>query len=326
LSGWIKATVWVSEIGDAGVTQSNEVDETAKLGIKRHYLPQFLLRQFRGESLFELDKATGRIEARKPSKAGQILDLYPEQLERTLFERTDNAAARIFRTKLYGREILPISDDEKRVLSEWLLLFAVRIPLNLQFCEHMTQEWEANPANSLKALDEEIDGIIACLKQQNAQDCGNAIRELGEDGFKATLHQLLRAKILAGEHLPATGQRLFEHMHLSGKHHEHTRRLYNLRWTWLKTNGEFVIGDNPLCRWDVQREVANYGLARRNLEITIPLTSRITLWMHRNYRHAEVAVCNRERTDELNQRQIISALKFAYGPSERSLAGKHFEW
>ena len=114
---------------------------------KTHYLPQFLLHQFRGVNLFELDIKTGKVAPRSVGNAGREIDLYPPHLEHGMFERMDNDASRIFRYKLYkryGQDRIVINDEERKVLSEWLLLFAIRVPLNLEICESEAAKWNAN--------------------------------------------------------------------------------------------------------------------------------------------------------------------------------------
>jgi hypothetical protein len=291
-------------------------------GIITHYLPQFVLKHFRDTALYELDKSTSQITVRNVRKSGQEIDLYPPALENGLFREMDNAAARIFREKLYGKERrhIAISDREKRVLSEWLLLFAVRIPLNLEICEAQAREWNNSPAHSIEVLKEEFDDLIIGIKRDAPDRYREITARMGEDNFKLAFYEILRQRIIRGEaRRPASGRPIFERMHQSGRHKEYARFVYNLHWTWLRTNGSFVIGDNPLCRWHTKLHASGHGLARHHLEITIPLTRHMTLWMHRNYNHAELTVCNGKRTRELNRRQIVSAARWVYGPSIAAL-------
>src|SRR5205823_1066912 len=97
----------------------------------------------------------------------------------------------------------------KRVLSEWLLLFAVRIPLNLDFCKQQADWWNENPGNSLRVLDEDIDRVIAAVKNNNPEQAQEAIRQLGDEGFKWTLYSVLKHRILAGARNLASGKRVF---------------------------------------------------------------------------------------------------------------------
>src|SRR5687768_962307 len=112
------------------MTEPNSPSAAPQVGLRTHYLPQFILRRFRDESLYELDKQSMTCGRRNEATGGQATDLYPPHLERGLFLEMDNAAARICRDKIFRTEPISLVDDEKRILSEWLLLFAIRIPWN----------------------------------------------------------------------------------------------------------------------------------------------------------------------------------------------------
>jgi hypothetical protein len=292
-----------------------------KTRIRTHYLPQFVLRQFWDGQLFELDRVSGECERRAIENGGQELDLYPARIEDGLFRQLDNAASKILQKKVYGKQRIVITEEDKRILSEWLLFFAVRIPLNLEVCNHMARQWNANPQNTLDALDQDIDLIVEDMKRQNPEGVSESAAKLGGlDQFKLVLHGLLRQEVLSGRaRALAGGRRTFEQMQESGKHRGYIADLFKLRWTWLYTNGDFILGDNPLCRWHLESRTPNYGIQRRGIEITIPLSRKLTLWMHRNYTHADFAICNGQRTKELNNRQMQSSFRKVYGPSRRAL-------
>lgn len=293
----------------------------ARAHIRTHYLPRFVLRMFSDGQLLELDKLTGECERRAVENGGQELNLYPPRIEDGLFRHMDNAASKILQKKVYGKPRIVISNEDKLILAEWLLFFAVRIPLNLEICNNMAQEWNANPQNTLDALDRDIDLIVDAVNSQNPDGVSEAVEKLGGmEHFKLVLHGLLRQQVISGQARSlAGGRRTFEQMHESGKHREFISDLFNLRWTWLRTDGDFILGDNPLCRWHLKSRTPNHGIRRRGIEITIPLSRKLTLWMHRNYRHADFAVCNGRRTKELNHRQMQAAFRKVYGPSRRAL-------
>jgi hypothetical protein len=303
-------------------------------GYSRHFIPQLILKRFRNDSrlsLDVLDKKSGSIERRKIKKIGKIDHLWSQKLEDGIFNEMDNAAGRIFRYKLRDniRAALYLHIDERRKinerrkLSEWLMLFAVRVPSWRNVCHEVVQQWRANPVLSIQVLQQHIDAIMDDLKQRTAERYEHTVRQLGEESFKLAMFEILKRRIADHPEIRKViqGQSMFENMIESDKHRPYSRYLYNLKWTWLKTNGEFVIGDNPLCRWDHRRGGAGLAVARRHVEITIPLSRQVTLWMHRNYRHADFAICNRSRTRELNRRQIASAAQFVYGPSKEALGG-----
>jgi hypothetical protein len=300
----------------------NEVQPLVETGKRRHYLPQFLLEEFKSDGLFELDKQADNVERRKVREGGQEIDLYPPHIEDGLFRRLDTAASRILQKKVYGCDKIKMEGKERHTLAEWLLFFAVRIPLNLQLCTLVSDAWNADPRNALRVLDEDIDILIANIKRESPGSYATSVQQLGgEDRFKHVFQSMLAAKVMAREHQETEGRQLFEQMHISGNHLKYVHHLLKLRWTWLRSNRDFVIGDNPLCRWHTKLARGGNGFNNRDLEITIPLSKRLTLWMHRNYNHAEAATCNAKRTKELNKRQTDTAVRLVYGPSIRVLRG-----
>jgi hypothetical protein len=289
--------------------------------ISNHYVPRFVLRRFRTTTLYELDKTTGRIEPRSIENAGQERGLYPDDMETGLFGEMDNAVAQLFRNTLFKNGNLQFDHEARRVISEWLLLFLVRVPQHLEVCKDITNKWNENPANALNCLAEDFELVLSDVRTNMPERYAQAVSQLGEDLLKRSFYELLRTAILDRQaDVDSSGRKMFDSMHRSEQERRtYARHLFNLRWTWLTTNREFIIGDNPLCRWDKRNQKPNHGLTLPSVDLTIPLTSKVTLWMHRHYRHADRALCGRDRTELLNRRQCHSALRFVYGPSVASL-------
>lgn len=280
--------------------------EAEYTGDRTHYLPQFLLQEFKGDGLFELDKQTGGIERRNVRAGGQIVDLYPQHIERGLFRQLDTSAARILQGRVYGQSRIELNTGEQEALAEWLVFFAVRIPRNLDLCNRISDAWNDNPYNTLDVLDGDFGQIMTGIKTEFPERYEDAVEYYGSaEKFEQVFHGLLAAKLLFRQNQLVEGRKVFEQMHTSGTHKSFIHHLLKMRWTWVRTNGEFIIGDNPLCRWHTKKKVAGHGLGNRDLEITIPLSKRVTLWMHRNYNHEGLVVCNAKRTRELNKSRLI---------------------
>ncbi len=78
---------------------------------------------------------------------------------------------------------------------------------------------------------------------------------------------------------------------------------------------KFVIGDNPLVRWDEEKQVWNVGTSQPNTEITMPLTKRLYVCiLNETSRHLMriVVSASAEQTHRYNLRQRCAATKYLY--------------
>jgi hypothetical protein len=316
---------------------------------RRHYIPQFILKQFKDCALYELDKEAKTCAPRSIERAGQYPDFYPPHIEREVMERWDTLAARVCRYKVFGTRCVHLNAEEKRTLSGWAALFFVRCPLNFQ---QMTAHVEAVAADvegmmrliSVNALD-----ILARLREKSPAAYTQAITLLGRPcGHQFLLHQVAD-QIRRNPRLFVPGNReaFFQHIETFSRNVEISSAgepltggidfagfINGMAWTWLHCPSGLVIGDNALCRWHVPSGTPNYGISRHNVEVTLPITKELCLLMRHSDSGAadgENAVCSEERSDELNRRQIASAVTKVYGPSCRLLGaqdeyGFSLEW
>ncbi|HET6249661.1 MAG TPA: DUF4238 domain-containing protein [Tepidisphaeraceae bacterium] len=283
---------------------------------KTHYLPQHVLRHFHGKNLFEFHKATGQVSPRNIRKAAQEIDLYPERLERGLFEELDNYSALLFKETIYKQRYIALDLCEKQRLSEWLLLFAIRIPLNLERCEQQARHWNENPIEKITFVRKEMSSVMAQLAREQPERYAEAVEKMGESELHRILEERLTYEML---NRSVDGKPGFVQMHESGNHRKFAYHLYKMQWTWLWTHGDFIISDNPLCCWHTKLKKVGHGLSGRHLEMTIPLTKKVALYMHRRDVYPENAICNRVWTKNLNRRQIANGYEKLYGPSKEQL-------
>jgi hypothetical protein len=284
--------------------------------MKTHYLPQFLLKRFTGEhGLYELDKTSNTCGVRAVKTAGQETDLYPSHVEQGVMGELDQAASKLIRANERNDRI-DLRADERVKFVEWLALFWVRVPVHLERFKGHVEEGRRNPEYGVQTLMEHRDECIAKFRERRPDLYTRIISEVGEVEGHQYLLEFWSEMIREGklDYLPTPEDAFAQHIQ-SGSFRTIGQRLTNFRWTWLRSDYGFVIGDNPLCRWKLEMGQWDYGVARKKIEVTFPLSRSLCLWMHRNHRHADAAFCNRKWTEKLNRRQIASATFKAYGPS-----------
>ncbi|MDB5330015.1 MAG: hypothetical protein JWP03_1166, partial [Phycisphaerales bacterium] len=100
--------------------------------------------------------------------------------------------------------------------------------------------------------------------------------------------------------------------------------LCNYEWNWLSSIHGFIMGDNPLVRWNERLGRWNMGIATPRVEITLPLAHNLCLRMNEKTNNksiknvGQVIPCKRQQTRIYNRRQRIAAISFVYA-GERKL-------
>ena len=289
------------------------------MGSRRHYLPQFLLKQFRGSSgLWEWDKQTDIVERRNVENAGQFPDFYPPEIERGVMETWDNDAARICRDKVFGKDQIVLTPEQRGRLGVWLGLFFVRIPDNLRQAQRYTAGFGAEDlvADLRRSPHIALQDFRLWLRDQGQW----AIPLLGTVGAYLHFLQMAERSIRDNpERFVPLPESVFHH-HIGTKDFEwYGEFLAGLTWTWVRTEGRFVVGDSAIARWHVPTGKPNAGITAEDVELTVPLTQSVCLLMRKRQAgggpDAGHVTIDTARTAELNTRQIESAVRMVYGPS-----------
>lgn len=94
-----------------------------------------------------------------------------------------------------------------------------------------------------------------------------------------------------------------------------------MTWTWLTSPSlDFVIGDDPVCRFGTAEGRWEYGITHADIEVTIPLARNTCLLLTNNGTETEDLIeVSDEQVLTFNRRQIASSLQFVYGPSQVAL-------
>ncbi|HEV2292266.1 MAG TPA: DUF4238 domain-containing protein [Tepidisphaeraceae bacterium] len=285
-----------------------------------HYLPQFLLKGFAGpDGIYELNKTTQVCERRGIKNAGMQRHLYPPDLEQGYLQNIDGTAATIFAKRIKDRMRIRLAPEERKLLSEWLSLFAMRSPKKLaKLKDHLANE-KADHMGGVRLLREKADEYIEFLRSRHLDAYEADVARYGEQEVRRELLADLEQRILSGElkYIPEAKDVHAKYI-TQDRAREFAEWLMRLNWSWVHSNYGLVIGDDPLCQWSTQRGVWEYGIVFRDIEITMPFSKHLCLRISRTIPASElVTSCGREMSRRFNHRQILSCIQKFLGPSER---------
>ena len=296
-----------------------------------HYLPRWLLKRFRGATLFQLDVMTGKIESRSIENAGSGDDLWPGDIETGVMKPPDNKAAQIFRKKIAGHDGasagVPVTDDEivlteveQKDFAVWLTLFLPRVPKALKDLETLAAKVRDDPGFAMSLVYQHPEAIVEQVKTDNPEFYNKAVADLGKVEAEAVFLGAIIDRTKPSDW--PTPQFAYE-FHLRKRDFEPIAGvlIHKFQWVWLRSREPLVIGDNPFCR--VEKATGELsGPIRRMTEITMPLSSQLCLLLeppHREYA-PHVIECPSEDTRRLNLRQRFAATKYVYAGDEAVLA------
>lgn len=285
-----------------------------------HYIPEWVLRKFRCPTLLELDIFTGKLKQKNPDRAGSARRLWPQDIEDNLTIH-DTAAAQIYHDRIEGREVIRLSDDEKMAFARWLSHFAVRIPMiREKFAEMIADEWK-NPTIIKTTVHKIRSPLLEKIKYKEPEFYQRLVQDVGrEEAENLILDQLADSIAASGRFRPKAAD--VHHMHMRHCSSEKFAKiLCRYCWNWFRTDGAFVIGDNPLVRWHEKSKRWDYGINRTGVEITFPLTLQLCLRLTKSVRRNPTVVknCTPEMTRIYNERQRLAAAKCVYGHTAETL-------
>lgn len=285
--------------------------------MKTHFLPQFLLKGFVNDGLFQLDTTTGECKRRSVEGAGHRTNLYPPELEQGLMKAIDKDASEIFDARIRGRrEHIELSGTERTRLAEWLGLFGIRVPYTLENFKGHHAEFMSDPQNTVDLMYENAGKFLDLIEQRSPDSFREMMETFGEvagrEVILATFAAYLRER--HGSAVPEPHALFVNHIN-EERMKRYAAILLSFQWFWFRSSTGFLIGDNPLCRWDRYAGRHNYGIGLSDVEVTFPLTKDLCLKMvppRVRYR-GEVLEAGGSLTREYNHRQLRSCVSRLYG-------------
>ena len=268
------------------------------------------------------EQSSGMVSVRATKHAGAEVGIWPEEVERGHMQKLDNDAHRLIGGLIKSRGEMRLDKEQRHALLEWLFVFVIRSTAHRDICQQINQIYDQTGATRSLMLQDVLENAEVFLQDARSSDPEKYAQLVAMKGSKeeadAFLIARLTSRVLNNE-IPRQSNSLFHHMLTSGVHEQQMRYISGMRWTWLRSNTDFIISDNPFCRSQRGTHNINHGFKHKDLEVTFPIGRRLTLWMHRLRKEPAFLEVRDGRVVELNRRQIEGAHAFAWGPHEGSL-------
>jgi Protein of unknown function (DUF4238) len=242
-----------------------------------HYIPEWVLWKFRHPRLYELDIFNAKTELRAPKKAGSGRDLWPNDIEDRLSIH-DNVAAQIYRNQIEGKDKISLTDTERMQFANWLAYFYVRSPKRLVNVQAFLAQENYNREGLVADLYGDRAASIERIKSQNPQAYAETVAELGKDHADERILAYYAHAIRTAPESSFEKSDVIRHEYMrTAETNKYAEILLKYDWVWLRTSREFVIGDDPLVSWHLASSRWEYGIALPGVEITMPLTLKLSL-------------------------------------------------
>jgi hypothetical protein len=266
--------------------------------------------------LWEFDILTGEFERRNVKNAGQRRGFYLLELEQGLLQRLDSDAGEILNRGLHDRRgNILLRDVDRRRLAEWLALFLIRTPRSYDDVERQVEVTKNDPDAIVEIMYRNRERVTALARAAGPNACDLIAREYGETAAEDIILGIYETAIRSGSLRPTIDAPTVFNEHITTERTQlFARYLLRLHWTWFGSRIGFVVGDSPVCRWSTRTGKWDYGMAHRDVELTVPLTRSVCLRMRcAQSRASKLVMCNQRRTDEWNMRQMQAAHQYVYG-------------
>jgi hypothetical protein len=310
-----------------------------------HYTPEFLLHRFiDGDGgLWQLNKSTGKCERRNPSKAGMLRGLYLDELEDGYLQQIDGAAASILQASVYDRDVVTLTDENRDRLAEFFATLVHRNPKNLVNAEEFVARATADPSS---VIDPDVNYGVEYANMFQAEHpdvwreqieyikteevLQEAIAEVGaEEVLRQVVIRMVNEDVKNGNLTRGSDDPkvIFNKLISPTRSADWADWILKYHWSWWRTEGEFIIGDDPVCRWSPKLKHVEYGVGHADCEVTIPLSRKLCLVLKQTPCDAPCVVkfCGRSTTAMYNNRQWLATSRFMYG-SRNQVAREKWRW
>lgn len=262
-----------------------------------HYLPQHYLNGFAIDDRFwvhDLDQR--RTRRGQPKSEANVNGLWPDELERHLAEKIEGPAQD---TIDRIRQFRPIEESEREALATYLLTM-----------------WKRVPAGRDRTA-AHIPGLAAEHKQEYLSQIDGLFADGTVSAAEAVDGKQLVSDILDGL---ANGppDHYWHHMLRDGATPRMMAALRSMNWTFLvSTSDPYLTCDDPLFFF------RGIGIGRVNSELSIPLSTSITLLAHRQgAKSRQFRDARASAVVQLNRRTACNARRFIYSEKPVSWALK----
>lgn len=264
-----------------------------------HYVPRYYLRGFTNPPMSNLlwvyEKGSRRTFQTGVSRIGYENHFYTfteddgtrntTSVESFLTYNIENPANPILR-KL--REKQMITQEEKRIMSNYIAVMMMRVPRNMERMQQLTPGVKETLAAT---IDQEVADAMS-KNPDNKETLGN---------FLAVTKSILDEY---SEGLPKKAYLQFINTRFASV-------IYHMTWQFFTSEGgpSFLTNDNPVFFDE------GIGIANEHSEISFPISSTVGLWASwRNDVSEGFVRANNQMIKELNNRTISNATRFVFYP------------
>ncbi|MGY0556941.1 MULTISPECIES: DUF4238 domain-containing protein [unclassified Lysobacter] len=252
-----------------------------------HYLPQHYLNGFAVDERFWVhDLEQQRTRRGQPKSEANVNGLWPDELERHLAEKIEGPAQD---TIDRIRQFQPIEESEREVLATYLLTMWKRVPAGRD-----------RTASHIPGLAREHkQGYFFQIEEMVAD--GTLPAEVAAEGKQRV------SDILDGL-ADGPPDHYWHHMLRDGATPKMMSALRSMDWTFLvSTSDPYLTCDDPLFFF------RGIGIGRVNSELSVPLSTSITLLAHRQGAQSrQFREARASRVVQLNRRTAHNARRFMY--------------
>ena len=285
---------------------------------RHHYIPKFYLEGFvdsrnkpylwvyekGGNSIVKASAKDIAVEKHYFSFLDAQGERDSETLENALAE-IEGKVSSVFK-KIFNEELL--SEEDRAIFASFLALMMTRVP-----------NFRNNIATTLESIIKRINLMIASHKKGFA---GSIRRFEQNTGTQIGMPvEELRQFILDDSKYEIKANPQFSLGMAFSNLDRLTRVFFDMKWTFIKATGDykFLSGDNPLYYCDPTHDPHSFygvGLANKNVEVTLPLSSEVALFSSRQG-HSGYAQGKNAYVKDINKRTILAASRFVF-VSEKS--------
>ncbi|MCS4229828.1 uncharacterized protein DUF4238 [Stenotrophomonas maltophilia] len=252
-----------------------------------HYLPKHYLKAFAfNERLWVHDLKEGRTRRGQPKSEANVQGLWPAEIETHLANKVEGPAQGILDRV---RKLQTIDESERVTLAEYFLNMWKRVPASK---ERTAAHLPKLALEHKRAYLSQIDGYAA----------DGSLSTNEADKVRQNISNII-GSIVAGP-----PDHYWHHQIREGASPRMMAGLLTMDWTFMVSSTEpFLTCDDPLFFF------TDIGIARPNSELSIPLSSSVTLVAHRQgtlRSHFKDARSN--TVIQLNRRTAFNAKRFLY--------------
>lgn len=255
-----------------------------------HYIPKYYLKGFTGDTgnlIWTYDRASSTKFRASIENVGHEVNFYSPEMEQYLANKVEGPGNKVIE-KI--RERQPLTDEDKRSLSEYMVVFMKRVPQSIE----RYKERAPDAAQRVKQkLDNELDSLM--LADPSRAPALGKVQQIGRqllDQFAENPSKDVWLDLLPPDTTPKS-----------------IDAICAMTWCCLTYDAKpaFLTCDNPVYFH------TGMGLTDERAEVTFPLSSNVALWAtwRKDLQEGYFPACM-PKVKEFNRRMAHNATRFVF--------------